>query len=206
VWPTPAEFVDPFSTSVRRDQEDDLWRIVDDIMGPGERSGHTPSSSFSSRTEADQIVGPSGARDIGGYTSYTGSVDEFRARPQSQRSVCSYSYEPQGESEGESTTANNSVPPGAAPAIHDSGHDPIVICPGAYSAPLSTRAAAGGPSVVNGLAAWRPKKPSPLARPISTASHKMGDTTRMWLDRKVKRGPNEGGSGGADLDVDDATR
>ena len=35
-------------------------------------------------------------------------------------------------------------------------------------------------------------------RPISSASHKMGETVRLWLDRKVKKGPaDEGGSAGA---------
>ena len=46
--------------------------------------------------------------------------------------------------------------------------------------------------MVEGLAA-------PLVRAIPTASHKMGDTTRLWFHMTVKKGPaDEGGDAGAE--------
>jgi hypothetical protein len=199
VWPPPAEFVDPFLTSVKRNQEVDLGRIVDDVMGPvmGPRSGHTPSSSFSSGQEA-------GHRNTESEASYVGLLDEFGARRQSLASSSSaYSdpYDPPDESSG---TVYDPLQPGAAHAAQESGHNPIMIAPGAYSLRAVT---AGGPSVAKGLAAYKPKKPSPLARAISSASHNMGDTTRLWLDRKVRKRTDEGASGshGAGADVDGRT-
>jgi hypothetical protein len=204
----PAEFVDPFWMSVHRSQEVDLGRIVNDVMGPGpgERSRHTPSSSFSSGREADQSteVGGHGTHyKTGSDGSYTGLLDEFGVRGQSQQSRASlmptYSdpFDPPGEysSTHNSATMYDSLPPGAANAVaQESRHNPIVITPGTYS----LGGAAGGPSVAEGLAAWKPKKSSPLVRAISNASHKMGDTTRLWLHRKVKKEPaDEDGSGGA---------
>jgi hypothetical protein len=210
VWPPPAEFVDPFLTNVRRNQEVDLGRIVDDIMGPaeGNRPGHTPTSSTSSSgSEAERLAG-AGAhrthRTSDSDTSYTGLLDSFRDRRQSQ--VSSLYTDPfstsrevmPGKGKSKSTAVHNPLPPGAAPAILDSGHDPMAIAPGVYSLqPAGTSAAASG------VSASKPKKPSPLTRVMSTASNKMGDKTRLWLDRKVKKEPLEGGRGGVDANVDD---
>ena len=83
MWPPPAEFVDPFLTSVRRNQEVDLGWIVDDIMGPNprKRTGHTPSS-FSSGREADRSAGAGGHgvhHESGSGSSYARLLDEFGA-------------------------------------------------------------------------------------------------------------------------------
>ena len=83
--------MDPFLTSVRLNQEVDLGQIVDDVMGPGpgERSGHPPSSPFSSGREADQLAGAGEHgthHKSGSDSSYTGLLDEFWARRQSQQS------------------------------------------------------------------------------------------------------------------------
>ena len=166
MWPPPAEFVDPFLTSVRRNQEVDLGRIVDDVMGPNprKRTGHTPSS-FSSVREADRSVGAGGHgahRKSGSGGSYARLLDEFGARQQSQhsrassRSAYSDRYDPPEEHPGigGSTAGYDLLPPGAAHvATHDLGHNPIVISPGTYS----LRGPAGGPSVKEGLAS-KPRK------------------------------------------------
>ena len=90
------------------------------------------------------------------------------------------------------------LPPGAAHAVtQESGHDTIVIAPGTYS--LS--GAAAGPSVVEWLAALKPETSNPRLRAISTASHKMGDTTRLWLDKKVKEPTDEDGTAGEGTDA-----
>lgn len=212
VWPPPSEFVDRFLQSVRRNQEIDLGRIVDDVMGPSERysAGHTPTSSLSSRNEVDHWPGDGTHRThrkSDSDTSNTGLLDGSRDRP-SQGSSSSYAdpYSPSRYAtagQGKSTTAHNPFSPGASSPIPDSGHDPMVIAPGAYSLQPPPRMLQNIAVGTSSLIASKPKKPSPLARAMSTASITMGNKTRLWLERKVRKEPTEGGgrSGGADVDA-----
>jgi hypothetical protein len=202
VWPPPAEFVDPFLSSVRRNQEVDLGRIVDEVMGP--RAGHTPAASSSSRNglESDSPYRTHRASDSA--MSYTGLLDTHHERRRSQASSVSLypdPYSPSRDSMVENGAAKSNIihvtlPPGRT---LDLGFDPMAIAPGAYSLqPPAKALQRPGVSVLPGAGVSRPKMSSPLARAISNASIKMGDKTRLWLERKVRRGPVESGSVGAD--------
>jgi len=139
VWPPPAEFVDPFMSSVRRNQEVDLGRIIDDVIGPWR--GHTLTTSSSSRNDMDQGKIGSSYRThqaSDSDTSYTSLLDAHHEHRRLQSSSILLYTDPYSPSQDsmigsgmvKSAIIHITLPPGTT---LDLGYNPIAIVPGAYS-------------------------------------------------------------------------